>query len=147
PTEKARARKTACGLREALVGTRTKLINSVRGWLRTTGMGPMYRSTPEVFPLRLRKHVTDREGTVPPAVARGLTMIEAVDVEIAAADVELEEVAKSDPVCQRLMAVPGVGPVTAVRYAAALDEVGRFDRAHAVQSYLGLVPGESSSSD
>jgi transposase len=147
PAEVSRARKTACGLREVMIGTRTKLVNSVRGWLRTTGMGPMLRCTPEAFPTRLRKHVTDRGGTLPPAVERVLTMIKAVNVEIAAADLELEEVAKGDPVCRRLMTVPGVGPVTAVRYAAALDDVGRFDRASAVQSYLGLVPGESSSSD
>jgi transposase len=62
PAEASRARKTTCGLREVLVETRTKLINSVRGWLRTAGMGPMVRSTPEVFPLRLRKHVSDRGG-------------------------------------------------------------------------------------
>jgi transposase len=147
PTEESRVRKSTCSLREVLVGTRTKLINSVRGWLRTAGLGPMRRGTPEVFPVRLRKHVADREGTVPPAVERVLIMIETVNVQIAAADAELEKVTQSDPVCQRLMTVPGVGPVTAVRYAAALDDVRRFDRASAVQSYLGLVPGENSSSD
>ena len=147
PTEGSRARKTTCSLREALVGTRTKLINSVRGWLRTAGLGPMRSGTPEAFPVRLRKHVTDRGGTLSPAVERVLTMIKAVNTEIAGADAELEEVAKSDPTCKRLMTVPGVGPVTAVRYAAALDAVERFDCASAVQSYLGLVPGENSSSD
>jgi transposase len=37
--------------------------------------------------------------------------------------------------------------VTAVRFVAALDDVTRFRNAHAVQSYLGLTPGENSSSD
>jgi transposase len=45
------------------------------------------------------------------------------------------------------MTVPNVGPVTAVRFVAALDEVGRFESAHKVQAYLGLTPGEDSSSD
>jgi transposase len=45
------------------------------------------------------------------------------------------------------MSVPGVGPVTAIRFVAAIDDVQRFGGAHAVQSYLGLVPGERSSSE
>jgi len=147
PDVVSRERKTACGLREVLVGTRTKLINSIRGWLRTAGLGPMFRSTPPAFVGRLRKHVGDRAGTIPPPVERVLTMIDAVNVEIAAADSELQEIAEKDPVCKRLMTVPGVGPVTAIRYAAAIDDVSRFDRASTVQSYLGLVPGENSSSD
>jgi transposase len=147
PTAEARERKTTCGLREVLVGTRTKLINSVRGWCRSAGMGPLLRSTPEVFPARLRKHVADRGGAIPAAVERVLGLVEAVNVQVASADEELEHVAQGDSVCVRLMTVPGVGPVTAVRYAAALDDATRFDNAHAVQSYLGLVPGENSSSD
>jgi transposase len=45
------------------------------------------------------------------------------------------------------MTVPGVGPVTAVRFVAGLDDVQRFKSAHHVASYVGLVPGERSSSD
>jgi transposase len=45
------------------------------------------------------------------------------------------------------MTAPGVGPITAVRFRAAIDDVTRFRSAHAVGSYLGLVPGEHSSSD
>jgi transposase len=38
-------------------------------------------------------------------------------------------------------------PSTSVRFVAALDEIGRFSGAHAVESYLGLVPGENSSAE
>jgi transposase len=80
-------------------------------------------------------------------VERLLESIEALSVQINAADREVAQLAKSDPVCRRLMTVPGVGPVTAVRFVAALDEIHRFADAHKVESYLGLVPGESSSSE
>jgi transposase len=40
------------------------------------------------------------------------------------------------------MAVPGVGPVTAVPFVAAVDRVERFPNAARVASYLGLIPGE-----
>src|SRR5215831_19625115 len=36
PSSRSRQRKSMCGLRTALVGARTKLINSVRGYLRTS---------------------------------------------------------------------------------------------------------------
>lgn len=45
------------------------------------------------------------------------------------------------------MTAPCVGPVTATRFAAAVDEVSRFSDAHRLQSYLGLTPGENSSSE
>jgi hypothetical protein len=41
--------------------------------------------------------------------------------------------------------VPGVGLIVAATFVAALDEAGRFRDAHAVESYLGLVPCEDSS--
>ena len=54
--------------------------------------------------------------------------------------------AKADPTCRRLMSVPGVGANTALRFVAALDATGRFPSAHSVEAYLGLTPGERSSS-
>src|ERR1700734_3527706 len=45
------------------------------------------------------------------------------------------------------MTVPGVGPVTSVRFVSTLDRIDRFPSAHHVQAYLGLTPGESSSGE
>ncbi len=45
------------------------------------------------------------------------------------------------------MTVPGVGWVTALRFVATLDQSQRFADGHRVESYLGLVPGERSSSE
>ena len=75
---------------------------------------------------------------------RLLDSIEALNEHIAAADAALEKLTDTD-VYKRLMTVPGVGPVTAVRFVAAVDDVTRFANAHALQSYLGLTPGEKSS--
>jgi transposase len=84
---------------------------------------------------------------VPNYVQRQLAVVEALTVQINEADRDVEALATSEETCSRLMTVPGVGPLTAVRFVAALDEVGRFENAHQVESYLGLVPGESSSSE
>jgi len=146
PTKASRDRKAMCGMREALVQMRTKLINAVRGWTRPQGLGVVRSGSSETFPLRAKEHIASRGGLIPPYVERLLMVIQTLSTEILAADEELETAAASDPTCQLLMTAPGVGPVTAVRFAAAIDDVGRFTDAHRLESYLGLTPGERSSS-
>jgi transposase len=68
-------------------------------------------------------------------------------MQLKAADKQLRGMASEHPVCRRLMTVPGIGPVTAVRFLAAIDDPSRFSSAHRVQSYIGLTPGEHSSSE
>jgi transposase len=146
PSHLARERKSICSLRDALVGGRTKLINSVHGWLRTQTTHPRSGAA-ESFPRRVREHFEKHHATaVPEFVERQLRAIDALSLQIADADQELRATADGDPICERLMTVPGVGPLTAVRFVAAVDDVSRFGKAHAVESYLGLVPGEDSSS-
>jgi transposase len=142
PSQSARDRKTMCGMREGLVECRTKLVNTVRGWLRAEA-----RRLPsgdiKTLPRRVRDAVKDR----PLFVDRLLASIEELTKQIAQADLELSALAEADETCRRLMTVPGVGPVTAMRFAATIDDVGRFANAHQVESFLGLVPGERSSGD
>jgi len=59
---------------------------------------------------------------------------------IAEADVRLEAVANVEPICRRLMTVPGVGPVTALAFRSAIDDPSRFKHAADVGVYLGLTP-------
>jgi transposase len=146
PSRASRERKTLCAMREALVGSRTKLINTVRGWMRAQGM-TIRSGGAESFAARVRERATKDSIDLPSFVDRQLTTIELLSAQLSQADREVKESAESDPVCRRLMTVPGVGPATATRFAAALDVVSRFPNAHAVESYLGLVPGEDSSSE
>ena len=145
PSEVSRQLKSACGNREELIECRTKLINNVRGWLRTQ-LWRIRTGATETFPERVRSHAAEQH-TLPDHIERTLTMIDALTEQIRASHRELTEIAKAHPVCSRLMTVPGVGPITAVRFVAAIDDVTRFKNAHALQSYLGLTPGERSSSD
>jgi transposase len=145
PTSRSRELKALCGAREILVEQRTKLVNHVRGWLRQH-LVQLPRGYPAVFAHRARAKLRAMDTAIPAHIERVLTSIEQVNQHIAEATKELHALAKADPVCRRLMTVPGVGPVTAVRFVAALDTPERFGSAHAVQSYLGLTPGEDSSS-
>jgi transposase len=143
PTRASRERKTECGMRDALVGARTKVINTVRGWLRGQGrrLGAGSRAT---FVERVRAACGP---DLPSYVERQLGVVDALTTQIDEADATVKAQAEADEICRRLMSVPGVGPLTAVRFVAALDDIGRFTNAHQVESYLGLVPGESSSSE
>jgi transposase len=146
PSELSRRLKSVCGNREELIECRTKLINNARGWLRTQ-LWRVRTGATSSFPSRVREHATSMTQTVPDFLERTLVLIESITAQIRIADGELSEIAKNHPICQKLMTVPGVGPVTAIRFLAAIDDVTRFPNAHALQSYIGLTPGEHSSSD
>lgn len=64
----------------------------------------------------------------------------AVMAAVAAIDTDLRRMARTSEACRRLMAIPGVGPLTALAFAAAIDEPGRFRRSRDVGAALGLVP-------
>jgi transposase len=145
PTEQARQLKSICGAREALIGCRTKLINNVRGWLRTQLWRVRSGGTVS-FPERVRGHSKAHNLTLPPHVERVLSVVDALNEQLREADKQLAKISAESPICRRLMTVPGVGPVTAVRFVAAVDNVSRFGNAHSLQSYLGITPGEMSSS-
>lgn len=144
PSARSRNWKSMCGARQGLVESRTKLVNVVRANLR--GQIKTVRSgSVETFTTRVRKKLSLDE--VPAFLERLLKSIDALSEQIEEADRELTELVKKEPLLERLMTAPGIGPVTAVLFAATLDDVKRFDDAHQVESYLGLVPGEDSSGD
>jgi transposase len=145
PTEVSRSWKSTCAAREALVSSRTQLINSVRGWMRSE-LFKVRSGATSTFPARVRKAAVNASHGLPDFIELVLQVIDVLNDRIAFADAKLKELSSRHPVCQRLMSIPGVGPVTSIRFVAALDDVDRFRNAHAVQCYLGLVPGENSSS-
>jgi len=146
PTTASRELKSVCGAREELVEVRTKLVNNTRGWLRGQ-LWHIRSGVPATFAERVRTHANSLSVELPPHVARNLEVIDLVNEKIRASDAQLREIVKTDATCRNLMTIPGVGPVTAARFRAAIDDVSRFGSAHAVQSYLGLAPGEHSSSE
>lgn len=49
------------------------------------------------------------------------------------------QIAMRDELCRRLMAIPGVGPVTALSFKTAIDDPRRFRRSRDVAAYFGLT--------
>jgi len=145
PSPLSRELKSLCGMREALVRSRTHLVNTARGYLRTR-LVRLGRGSVKTFPSRARAKMLGQPDGMPEALERLLLAIEELTRQIEQATTELEGLAKENETCRRLMTAPGVGTISSIRFLAAIDEVGRFPSAHALESYLGLTPGERSSS-
>jgi transposase len=58
---------------------------------------------------------------------------------VAKLDDQLKELARRNEVAWRLMSVPGVGPVTALAFIAAIENLERFKRTRDIGAYLGLT--------
>jgi transposase len=69
-----------------------------------------------------------------------LTIIATMTHELAQLTKRVLEVVRDEPICRRLMGVPGVGPLTALAFRATVDQPGRFRRSRDVGAHLGLTP-------
>lgn len=146
PSHRSRELKAICGSRDILIRSRTMVVNNVRGWVR----GQLWKlrgCTAVTLPGQLRAHAESLATALPEHVERNLVLLEALNAQVKAADKQLTALADADPICRLLMEVPGVGPITAVRFVATVDDPSRFPTTHRLQSYLGLTPGENSSSE
>lgn len=63
-----------------------------------------------------------------------------ITAQIRQVDKLLDRQAKSDPVCQLLTSIPGVGMLTAISFKTAVDDPTRFNSVSDVGAFLGLTP-------
>ncbi len=143
-SETQRHVRAELAVREALVRTRARYVALAKALARRQGV----RIAPGAS-ARFLEHLDAVElpGPLGAELAPLVTLLRPLSEQIAAADARLAHLASGDPVVRRLMSAPGVGPVTATAFVATLDGVTRFDGAHRVESYLGLVPTEQSSGE
>ena len=57
---------------------------------------------------------------------------------------EIETLSKSDPGAERLMTVPGIGPIISTATVAAIGSGEVFSKGRDFGAWLGLVPGQKS---
>ena len=138
----SRALQSRLGMRDAAVRARTALVNVTHAYLRTTGEHIRAGSR-----CTLVKRVRERLGERAAVLESVLGAIENLDVSIGTMTKALTTEAKHDELASRLRSVPGVGPLTALRFIATIDQVDRFQNAPALTCYLGLVPREHSSGE
>lgn len=139
PSAERRDQQARITARQALVEVRTKLVNTVRSYFRSTALSQI-RATPKTLAKNVRAKLK-AEG-LPDYIEQVLCVLDSVNAQVAEADEALKELANADATCRRLQTMPGVGPVTSLCFAAAIDDISRFASAPRVTSYLGLTPGE-----
>jgi transposase len=130
--------------RDALVRTRTQLVNHVRGAVKATGQRLKKCST-RTFS---EKAVSEIPEQVREALSGVVAAIEVVSKQILVLDRRIRELGKTKyPETALLRQVGGVGPIVALVYVLTLEHPGRFLKSRAVGPYLGLVPARSQSGD
>jgi transposase len=67
-----------------------------------------------------------------------------LETELAYDQEKLEALAHTHPVCQRLLTIPGIGPLTATALLAAVGDTQVFKNGRQFAAWLGLVPKQYS---
>jgi transposase len=130
--------RTLTAARKAAVRAVTANEQVIRGLLRPLGL-KMGAVTRVRFEARVRELVgTDR---LLVAIFEPLLLLHK-SLRAAVADLHrlVLRAVGADPICRRLMTMPGIGPVTALTYRVTIDDPKRFRRSRSVGAYLGLTP-------
>jgi len=67
-----------------------------------------------------------------------------LDERVEALNERIDKIAHSDERSQRLMSIPGVGPLSATALVAAIGDVHTFNSSREMAAWLGLVPRQHS---
>lgn len=134
------------GIRRVLVDTRTKLKNSVRGFLKAYGIR-LKAISHNKFSEEVRRSLEGVDECVSEVFEGLLRSYEEVDRNIECVEEILQKLSKKDPVIVLLQSIPGVGPITALTYKAVIDDPHRFSNPRNVGAYLGLTPNQYSSGE
>src|SRR5215212_9644339 len=128
--------------RDALVGARTKLVNHIRGVVKSFG-ARLPKCTAESFHKKVVGHLPRELAS---ALEPILGTIASLTERIREYDHRLEEVADElYPETGLLRQVHGVGVLTALAFVLTLEDPSRFAKSREVGAYLGLVPATDQS--
>ena len=130
--------------RDALVRARTRLINHLRGTVKSMGCR-LPRCGAGAFSKKAADSVPEE---IRPAVVPLLETIGSLTRKIRRYDKQREELCRTRyPRTELLRQVRGVGVITALAFVLILEDPTRFRRSRTVGAYLGLVPARRESGD
>jgi transposase len=129
-------------VRNRLVSRRTGVINQLRAFLLERGLTP--RTGRQHLARILPELLVDAGEGLSPAMR---TIIERLRDEWRALEESIREltrqvtvIAREDPACQRLIEIPGFGPLSATALVAAIGKGTTFRKGRDLAAWLGLVP-------
>lgn len=136
-SEQAQACRTILLHRKAMLRKRMELSLLASGILRQVG-GKLVR---EGHTLTVSSQNRRRlDPAMREVLESSIAVMDVLQAEHERLDAVLVRLANADPVCCRLMTIPGVGPVTAFAYRTAIEDPHRFASSRSVPAYFGLTP-------
>jgi transposase len=130
--------------RDLLVRTRTRLINALRGMVKTSGfrLPPI---VPESFASKAEPFIPEpmRPGLLPL-----IQTIGEITLRVRESEKRLERISRTRyPETLRLRQVHGVGPLPALQFVLTVGDPLRFRKSRDLGAYIGLVPKKRQSGD
>ena len=123
--------------RDAVVKTRTNLINHVRGMVKSFG-GRISKCSADAFCSRALQEMPEQLRTTLCAVVKTTADL---TKQIRGYDKQIEAMAEQRyPEVKILTQISGVGVLTALAYMLVLEDPHRFNKSRSVGAYLGLRP-------
>jgi transposase len=136
-------------VRERLVSQRTGVINQIRAFLLERGVA--VRQGQRFLRAELPRILAAPPDVLSPRMVRIIEGLAAdwrlLDERIQKVSGEIEELAQRDAGCERLMSIPGVGPIISSAMVAAIGTGDAFAKGRDFAAWLGLVPKQISTGD
>jgi transposase len=130
--------------RDCLVGARTKLVNHVRGVVKSFG-GRTTGVSVDCFHAEAEERIpTEIQETLRPV----LKMIGEHTAQIGRYQKKIENLCKKEyPQTEVIRQIDGVGALTSLAFMLVLGDPKRFEESRDVGPYLGLAPGKDDSGE
>jgi transposase len=157
PTMKFVATKTADQLdlqalhrvRQRLVSQRTGIINQIRAFLLERGIA--VRQGLRFLRAELPHILAAPSDVLSPRIVQVIEGLAGdwrrLDERIEGLSGDIEAIARRDAGCERLMSVPGIGPIISSAMVAAIGTGEAFSKGRDFAAWLGLVPMQMSTGD
>ncbi|MBM7068498.1 IS110 family transposase [Actibacterium sp. 188UL27-1] len=141
----AQETRAVLGARKAIQQNMIALEMSLRGLLRNFGLkvGAISRGK---FEARIRE-LAEGNLMLEIATAPILRARASLRQELAGLEKQVRQLAQDDPVCCRLMTMPGIGAVVALTFRAAVDDPTRFRSSKRIGPWVGLTPSRNQSGE
>jgi transposase len=133
-------------VRERLMGERTALVNAVHGLLHAYGI-VIPKGVAKFRQIVVNKLESAQDKLTPLSQEMFWKLVEECVVlakPLAYYQAKLDAMATTHPACQRLMTVPGMGPLGATALVAAVRDASACKNGRQLAAWLGRVPRQHS---
>lgn len=140
PSPEAAGLRMLIKARNGLVEARTKLMNTVRGFLRGQGvlLPPRWLVTASHWPEIMEREELDL--ATRQVLGSYFASLQRLADSIREIEASIKDRSRLDRRVELLQTIPGVGPHSATALVAAVDDIQRFKTGKHLASYCGLAP-------